>query len=798
MIKKIFLLQLACGSIMGLSSAPRSITFSIGKDVCIVTACSDHVLKVDYRPDDAFSPRTQMLDDSCVWDGGKTKVHETRNKVHVRSPFFEAEITKAPFEIVVRDPDGHVLLSQPMAPSGNAIEFRHNPADNYYGLSGYNRDTNQGVLGITRNEGGSIEALPQGGSGGPLIWSTSGYGVLLDTDGGHIDNADGVLTFTGCSRSNFEYYIIVGRPREILHSAGMLCGMPPMFPKWNCGFGQLEWGIDEPEFRTHVAGYRQRRIPFDWFMIDFDWMAWGEDDYGEFRWGPGFPGGPTGELKRWSDANGVKITGITKPRVIAQTKDGTFTKQYKYAVEQNFRYPGVALYTDYASGTPTLDLDFAIPECREWYWKHLCEGGFEKGVIGYLNDECDESHIPGEYMMYNFANVNMQKAIYEGQRAHTNRRVWSVNRTAYLGSQRYAYSVWSGDNFPNFADLQTQPGKMLTANNILMPIWGFCATAFWNADKLTPEFYIRSIQTSMFAPLFFLHGFQHAQKQPWFWGDEAVEGTRRAVELRYTLLPYLYSHDRQKHETMLGISRAIIIDYPDDAEAADMSEHFLFGDHFLVSPVMEEGISKKEVYFPQGTWIGWADGHIYEGGGWHTIAIDNHKFHDIPMYVRKGGIIPTREVTQWVGEREPETMFIDVFPSPEQTSFVLYDDDGDTYDYESGVYFRQPISQKATRKSVTIRLAQAEGSYDPPFDTYMVKVHYREAADVRAGGKKLKRFDTHKQLSNSPGSGYCVSKDHYGVVTYVKVPVRQAAFAIDVRGAEVIPSEKNTFCETKY
>lgn len=778
-----------CGAIVmfpaGSGAATADMVFRTGPDQCVVTACSDHVLKIDYRPYGRQSERTPVVD-KTTWDYSAAEVSERDNEVVISTPFYRAVIGKMPFTAQVYDPSGRLLLSV-RKPHQNNLIFTHDRNDNFYGLSGYNRDSyKEGHYSIMRNAGGIIEAQPQGGCGAPFIWSTSGYGIVLDTDGGNVSNTDGRLVFGGCSKENFEFYILVGNPRQIIAAAGEIAGMPPMFPKWNTGFGQLEWGIDEAEFKTHVQGYRDRKIPFDWFMIDFDWMAWGEDHYGEFRWGKGFPSGESGALKQWADSIGVKITAITKPRIIAKNADGSFTEQGRYAEEHGFWFPDEEFFPDYVSRLPSKDLQFAIPACREWWWKHLQQGAYEKGIRGYLNDECDDSNQGGLYNLGNFSNIFMQKSIYDGQRALTNQRVWSINRTAYMGSQKYAYSIWSGDNYPTFSDLRSQASKMLTANNVLVPVWGFCMTAFWNTVPVTDELYLRSMQLGLFSPLYFLHGIWGEQKQPWFFSDHVVEESRKIVELRYRLIPYIYAYDRIKHETMLGISRALVIDYPEDENVADLSETFLFGDYLLASPVLDSAAVSKTVYMPRGEWIGFFDGKRYEGGRNHVLKTDHTGFTDIPLFIKKGAIIPTQDVMAYVGERRPEVIYLDIFPSEESTSFPLYDDDGETYDYEKGHYFKQLISTQDAGDHVVVDFATQEGVSAPTFKTYIVRIHNRVGERLELNGKALKRCASYEDLVASKREGWCTGEDLYGHVTYVKTNVRPSGCKVVVTGSERI------------
>lgn len=760
-------------------------TFKTGTDECQITVCNDNTIRIDYRPYGKISPRTPVVD-KVQWDAQNVEKVETDANITFTTPIMKAVIGKVPFTVDIYDTTGTLLVKTHKPYQTNVI-FKHNPNDNFYGLSGYNRDTyKDGTYSIMRNSGGIIEAQPQGGCGAPFIWSTSGYGVVLDTDGGNISNANGQLVVGGCSKENFEFYIIVGSPREILHSAGEIAGLPPMFPKWNTGFGQLEWGVNEAEFKKHIQEYRNQKIPFDWFMIDFDWTAWGEDNYGEFRWGKDFPSGQTGKLKEWADSIGVKMMAITKPRIIAKNADGTFTAQGRYAEDHGFWYPGEEFFPDYVCKLPSKDLQFNTEECQKWWWKHLKEGAFDKGLIGYLNDECDDSNLGGLYSLGNLSNIFMQKSIYEGQRAQTDLRVWTINRTAYMGSQKYAYSIWSGDNYPTFADLRSQASKMLTANNVLVPIWGFCMTAFWNTSPVTEELYLRSMQLGLFSPLYFLHGIWGQQKQPWFFGEHVTDESRRIVELRYSLIPYAYSYDRVKHETMLGISRALVIDYPQDSNVKDMSETFMYGDYILASPILDSAAVKKTVYMPKGEWIGYKDGKRYSGGKCYEFKTDNKTFTDIPMFIKEGAIIPTQDVIAYVGERNPETIYLDVFPASVQSSFPLYDDDGTSYNYEKGDYFKQIISTQDNGEKASLQFAKAEGSAKPTFNTYIARIHYRNASSIEIDGKKLKHYKSEADMMKGSAEGWTTGNDSYGAVTHIKLNATGTARNITVNGNKIL------------
>jgi alpha-glucosidase len=734
----------------------NSVELKQGKNRLLIEVCDHNIIKIRYKPNSETSLVTPSMNDA-EWKlplNAKIDIHS--NPITVETYAMRTEIDKIDWKIRIYDKNKKILLEENDIIDGK-IAFTHNPENNLYGLNGYNRNDTAG-LRLTRNDGGEIGAKPQGGCGAPFVWTTDGWGIIVDTDGGNILNIDGKLSLENCSRKDIECYIIIGKPKEIIAGAGKIAGLPPMFPKWNCGFGQLEWGIDEEEFMDHIENYRRRNFPLDWFMIDFDWMAWGEDNYGEFRWGTKFPGAHTGVLQTWADSVGVKMTAITKPRIVAKKADGSFTEQGEYAENHCFWFSGEDWFTDYASKMPSKDLNFALADCRAWWWSHLKEGGFDKGMKGFLNDECDDSNQGGMYSLGNYSNLFMQQAIYEGQRGVSDLRVWSVNRTAYLGSQRYAYGLWSGDNIPSFTDLRSQLTKMLAANNVLVPTWGFCVTAFGTSPAITEEFYIRSMQLGLFAPLFFLHGMYNVNKQPWLYGSVVEKISKEAVDLRYRLIPYIYSYEWQKHKNMLGISRALLVEFPSDKETADIDDTFMFGDYLLASPILASGVSHKKIYLPEGEWIDYFTGKRFEGRQYIDYKIDNKSFRDIPLFIRNGAIIPSQDVMNHIGEKNVEQIYIDIFPSSKTTHFQLYDDDGLTYSYEDKNYFLQDITVKDD-SAVSLSFSSPEGVFKPTFKRYILRIHGIRATSVDMGGK----ICSSDKWTNG--------RDVYGDVTIIVCPV---------------------------
>jgi alpha-glucosidase (family GH31 glycosyl hydrolase) len=364
--------------------------------------------------------------------------------------------------------------------------------------------------------------------------------------------------------------------------------------------------------------------------------------------------------------------------------------------------------------------------------------------------------------------MNMQRALYEAQRAQSKLRVWSVNRNFWLGSQRYAYGLWSGDIDTGFASMAGQRARMLSAINVGAMQWGMDGGGF--KGHPSNENYARWIQFGAFTPIFRVHGVFDEKRQPWVYGPVAEKAATAAIRLRYALIPYIYSYEYARHVDGVGLVRPLLFDWPHDPKLANDVDSWLFGDYLLVSPVVQQGQTEKRMYLPAGTWLDWFTGKSYAGGQTITLAVDATHWSDIPLFVRQGAIIPTQPVLDYVGQKPVTEISIDAFPSDQRTSFDYYDDDGSSYAYEHGAYFRQSLSLQQHGDTVTFQTAKPEGSFQPALRTWLLKIHGHAAQALQVDGKPLAAQTDIATLQRTDAAGWTSGKDRYGPVTWVRVP----------------------------
>jgi len=736
----------------------HDIAIDLGADQLTVRFVAPGIVHVQHRRAGATDAPALVIDRDATLPGVESvRADDSAGEPTLTTRSASVRWDRQHRQLQIDDAQQRRLLQIDLAPAQRGtLNLRHDPHDALYGIGGYNA-TEDASAGMLRTGTQVAMAGEQGHAGAPFVWSSAGYGVLLDSDGATFTLAPGTIRAEDATRRHVDYYILLGTPAQIFAELAQLSGRTPLFPKWAMGFTNSQWGIDQKELLQIVDTYRARHIPLDNITLDFDWKAWGEDDYGEFRWNPAkFPDGPSGALKKRMDARGIKLTGIMKPRIHVDTVEG------RYASAHGFWVPGEKVSDDYFSHKPVKNIDFDLAAARRWFGNLAIKYGYDHGITGWWNDEADTTGSDTEFM-------NMQRALYDSQRAVSNQRVWSINRNFWLGSQRYAYGLWSGDIATGFASMAGQRARMLSAINVGAMQWGMDGGGFKDGTP-TPENYARWIQFGAFTPIFRVHGELGQKRQPWVYGPVAEKAATAAIRLRYALIPYIYSYEHARRATGVGLVRPLLFDWPDDPNLRNDVDSWLFGDWLLASPVVVQGQTAKDIYLPAGRWTDWFSGKAYDGGRSIRLAIDSKTWSDIPLFVRDGAIIPTRaDPVDYVGEQPLTQLDVDVFPAAQRSTFDYYDDDGSSYDYEHGAYFLQSISAQRRGDTVRVELGAASGSFKPALRFYLLKVHGHTAGAVTGGGKSLPSFADPDALQRSQGEGWAGGRDRFGAVTWVRI-----------------------------
>jgi alpha-glucosidase/alpha-D-xyloside xylohydrolase len=349
------------------------------------------------------------------------------------------------------------------------------------------------------------------------------------------------------------------------------------------------------------------------------------------------------------------------------------------------------------------------------------------GVDGWWPDEGDPLDISSRLVR--------NRMYWEGpQLDRPNERPFALHRNGYAGMQRYASFLWSGDVYSTWETLKIQVPIGINTSLTGIPYWGTDIGGFVPTKEFTAELYLRWFQFGAFCTLFRSHGRTWKLRLPWGWntGDPGpveinnyngaaipdpsqlhnaqVEPIcRKYLELRYRLLPYLYSAVRECSTTGMPVMRALWLHYPDDARAAACGDQYLFGKNLLVAPVVEKGATTRQVYLPRGSWYDFWTGEPIQGG--REISRDV-SLDIMPLYVRAGSILPLGPIKQYTTERVDQPLSVSIYPGTDG-SFLLYEDDGTSFNYRKGEWMGIQMAWNDSQRCLALGLAAGSRMLPP-------------------------------------------------------------------------------------
>jgi alpha-glucosidase (family GH31 glycosyl hydrolase) len=361
---------------------------------------------------------------------------------------------------------------------------------------------------------------------------------------------------------------------------------------------------------------------------------------------------------------------------------------------------------------------------------------FALGVDGWWPDEGDPLDIPSRLIR--------NRMHWEGpQLDRPNERPYSLHRNGYAGMQRYASFLWSGDVYSRWETLKTQVPIAINTSLSGVPYWGTDIGGFVPTQEFTAELFVRWFQFGAFCPLFRAHGRAWKLRLPWGWntGDpgpleirnydgaaipdasqlhnEKVEPIcRKYLELRYRMLPYLYSAVHECTQTGMPVMRALWLHYPDDPRAVACSDQYFWGRNILAAPVLAKDATTRNVYLPRGTWFDFWTGQKSDGSREVERTVD---LETIPLYVRAGTILPLGPVKQYTAEHVDEPIQLSIYPGADG-SFLLYEDDGISFNYRKGEWMGIELKWSDASRTLTMRLAPGSRMLTPTRRQFEVKV----------------------------------------------------------------------------
>lgn len=572
----------------------------------------------------------------------------------------------------------------------------------------------------------------------PIIQSTKGYGMFWDnySPTTYTDNPQ-EMSFDSEVGECMDYYFMYGGNADgVIAQIRDLTGQAPMYPLWTFGFWQSrERYKSQQETMEVVDKYRELGIPLDGIIQD--WQYWGPNS----NWNsmnfdnPEFPD-PQKMIDHVKKKNAKIMISIW-------ASFGPDTNPYKDLEKINALFN----FKTWPADGGVKAYDAYNEKARDIYWEHLNKGLFSKGIDAWWTDSTEPDHLDvqerdfdiptamGTYRsVVNAFPLMSNKGVYEHQRAVTSdKRVYLLTRCAFAGQQRYAANTWSGDVVCNWETFRKQIPTGLNFSLSGIPYWNTDIGGFFNwpyhggaENKAYHELYTRWFQYGTFLPMQRSHGsgvkkeiYNLGKKGDWVYDSE-----EKYINLRYALLPYLYSTGWQVTDNAGSFLRALFMDFNEDQKVHNISNQYMFGKAFLVTPVTRnmyvfsdkeqwkdpyEDFSKtgtQDVYLPKGTkWFDFWTGEALNGGQLVTkeVPIDI-----IPLYVRAGSIVPFGPKVQYSTEKKWNNLEIRIYPGADG-EFVLYEDENDNYNYEKGVYSTIKFTWDDANR--TLNIADREGTF---------------------------------------------------------------------------------------
>ncbi|WP_343667198.1 TIM-barrel domain-containing protein [Chitinophaga sp.] len=670
---------------------------------------------------------------------GAATIKTTNDQIIVTTALIQARISKRPFSISFYTQDGQSINEEENGLTTSWVDNtvtayrKMQSEERFIGLGEKNgpldrvgtayTNWNSDVFGYRTDQDPLYSTIPF------YIGIHHGlnYGIFLD------NNYQSDFNF-GASNNRFSsfaarggemnyYFIHAPSVGGIIQAYTGLTGRIHMPPLWSLGYQQNRYSYYPDQEVLRIAQtLREKKIPADGITLDIHYM----DSYKLFTWDKvRFPD-PAGLISKLKQ-QGFQLTVINDPGI--KVEKGYAAYESGVQADVFIKYPDGQLYTGQVWPGWCHFSDFTSEKGRNW-WKQQLKSYADVGVAGFWNDMNEiatwgqkmpdnvlfdfDGHGTTHKQAHNVYGLEMVRASYEGARAAMNKRPFILTRAGYAGLQRYS-AIWTGDN-------RSEDDHMLAGIRIMNSL-GISGVPFTGMDiggftgNATVGLYTRWMQVGAFLPYFRNHTAVNTRSaEPWTFGEEALEISRNYINLRYRLLPYIYSVFYEAMETGMPVMRSLAIDYTQDVHVYDsrFQQQFQLGSAFMIAP-FESNQQYGEIYFPRG---GWYDLYTDEQIAGEQIKMSTLGMHELPVYVKAGSIVPMQSLVQTTAERPNDTLYLHVYKGDTANAIVYYEDDGQTYDYEKGGYYKRTIHYDHQ-----LVLDKVDGSYTSKFGNISLILH---------------------------------------------------------------------------
>jgi alpha-glucosidase len=571
------------------------------------------------------------------------------------------------------------------------------------------------------------------------------YGVFMDNtyqSDFNFGASNNRFSSFGAHGGEMNYYFIYNQNiAGIIQSYTALTGRMKMPPLWSLGYQQNRYSYyPDTEVLRIAQTLREKKIPSDGITLDIHYM----DRYQLFTWDKNrFP--DPAELTSKLNKLGFKLTVIVDPGIKVEKGAPAYESGAKDSVF--IQYPDKTFYTGQVWPGWCNFTDFTSEKGRAW-WRKQVKFFADNGVSGIWNDMNEIStwgqKMPSNVLFdfdgaktthlqaHNVYALEMIRSSYEGAREHFKERPFILTRSGYAGLQRYS-AIWTGDN-------RAEENHMLLGVRLMNSL-GLSGISFTAMDiggftgGASTSLFTRWMQIGAFIPYYRNHTALNTKaSEPWAYGEDALEISRNYINFRYKLIPYMYSNFYESAQTGMPVMRSLAINYTFDPKVYDpaFQNQYMFGGAFMIAP-FESTKEYGRIYFPGGTWYNLYNDEQIQG---QQEAVEPLNMSHLPVFVKESSIIPMQSLVQTTSEAPTDTLTLHIYNGRLNNTFILYQDDGKSYNYENNDFNKRVINFDPTQKKLTI--SEPAGNFNSKFEHLKLVMHgFKNLGKIALNNKVL-------------------------------------------------------------
>jgi alpha-glucosidase len=763
------------GNVQRVEKLADGIELTSGPAKVRITAFRDGVIRVRLTPQGSFpkdfswavieSPESPAV----TVEDGKSEVRMTVGRITVI-------VNKAPLLVTFADSTGKILLadepSLPMAWNATNIHAwkKMPPEEGYYGLGDKPGPMNHRNRAYTM---WNTDFFGWQESDDPLykdipffigLNKGTAYGLFFDnTYRSSFDfgkESPDYFSF-GAEGGELNYYFIAGpKPKEIVQQFAALVGRSPLPPLWSLGYQQSRYSYyPEARAREIVRTLRDKKIPADVIYFDIDYQdgnapfTVNRQDFPHFE-------------KMISDfrSQGMRTILITDLHIKKNPDHGYAPYDSGIKNDAFVKNPDGSAYVGIVWPGDSVFPDFTLTRVRDW-WGGLYKDFVNMGVAGFWNDmnepatfqtlsktfpldvrhRLDDGTSLDHRAIHNVFGTENVRATHDGLlKLRPDERPFVLTRAAYAGAERYA-ATWTGDNSATWNHIGMSVPQIMSLGLSGYSLVGADVGGFAGSPPV--DLLTRWYELGVFYPIYRDHAAKGtADHEPWVSGPEQEAIRKRFIELRYRLLPYIYTGIEANSRTGAPFMEPVFLEYPDAQEFYGEDHQFLFGPDLFAAPVVTEKVDAEDIHLPPGDWYDFwtSEKHSYK----EPISL-HPRLDELPLYVRAGAILPMQPVVQSTNEKPDGPLELRVYPGSDCKG-ALYQDDGLTFAYQKGIFLRVNFSCQSSPGSLTITSTVEKNAYQPWWNSAQLKIYgaMTEPKEIHIGDQLIHqwRYDHHTHV----------------------------------------------------